>query len=308
MTAETNKLLNDPNFVIQFAVGEPVPHLIPQDPNVGIVLGRLFFNEPKRYVWKKAHMSLDDNRVFDYKTGHLVYNSSHPGSDPHSAFDPLGLTNQGDRYTQNTLGAEWESICDVRGNGVPSVKVRPKKLSRHGRQFVKAWDSNEILFSVGKVGKLKSMSFRPNFAVFKGTVEDVPTYTLTADMMGRTMEVVNTKGELVAVMTRTNKALIMNAAGLGSGAESTIDIAPGVDCTFILAMIFAVQQVGAHFANDMFNSYVVDGIKGAAVSSVTEATGMQGAVSQYTQMSNQAQYQVGSLARAGRFINANFFQ
>jgi hypothetical protein len=55
MTAESNKLLNDPNFVIQFAVGEPIPSLVQQDRNAGITIAKVFYNEPKRYVWKKAH-------------------------------------------------------------------------------------------------------------------------------------------------------------------------------------------------------------------------------------------------------------
>jgi hypothetical protein len=154
---------------------------------------------------------------------------------------------------------------------------------------------------------VKTMSLRPNFSVGRGEDDENPMYTLTADMMGRTMEVINAKGELVAVMTKTSQALIMNAAGLGSGAESTIDIAPGVDCSFILCMFFAVQQVGAHFAADIFNSFVVDAVKDAGVDAVVEATGMQGAVSQYTQLSSQAQHQIGAITRASRFMNANFF-
>jgi hypothetical protein len=32
---------------------------------------------------------------------------------------------------------EWDSICRVFGyNGMPSFKIRPKTLSRHGRQYI----------------------------------------------------------------------------------------------------------------------------------------------------------------------------
>jgi hypothetical protein len=79
MTAEMNKMMNDPNFVVQFAVGDPFPALVPQDPNAGIRFAGMYFREPKRYVLKKAHMSTDDNRMFEHATGRLVFNSHHPG-------------------------------------------------------------------------------------------------------------------------------------------------------------------------------------------------------------------------------------
>lgn len=160
--------------------------------------------------------------------------------------DPLGLTNQDAAHQRHTMGAEWESLTDVTGHGrgFPSFKIRPKKLSRHGRQYIRTGGKNgQTVFNVGKVGKFASMSMRPNFAVGPQEDDDTVLYTIVGDMMGRTMQVTNEKDELVAVMSKTNKALIMNAA-LGKGSESTIDVAAGVDCSMILAMFFGLQQVG----------------------------------------------------------------
>ena len=35
-------------------------------------------------------------------------------------------------------------------------------------------------------------------------------------------------------------------ATFGSGTESTIDIAPGVDCSVILAIVYGIGQIGKH--------------------------------------------------------------
>lgn len=227
-----------------------MPTLIPQTAKTGLRLGGLYFNEPKRYILKSGHVSRDDQRVFDSKNGRLVYNSHHPGKNPYSGLDPLGLTNQDAAYQRRTMGAEWESLTDVSGHGrgYPSFKIRPKKLSRHGRQFIKVGGgkNSTTKFNIGKVGKLASMSMRPNFAVGPEEDDDTVLYTIVGDMMGRTMRVTNEKDELIAVMAKTTKALIMNAA-LGKGSESTIDVAQGVDCSLILAMVFGLQQVGGAF-------------------------------------------------------------
>lgn len=223
-----------------------MPTLIPQDPKSGLKFAGLYYNEPYRFILKSGHMSRDDQRMFDTKTGRLVYNSHHPGKNPYDALDPLGLTNQDAAHQRNTMGAEWESLTNVTGHGrgFPSFKIRPKKLSRHGRQYIKTGAKNgPTLFNVGKVGKLSSMSMRPQFAVGPEEDDDTVVYKIVGDMMGRTMQVTNQKDELVAVMSKTNKALIMNAA-LGKGSESTIDIAQGVDCSMILAIFFGLQQVG----------------------------------------------------------------
>lgn len=242
MTAELNRLANDPNFVVEFAVGEPIAKLIPQSRDAGPRFSGLYFKEPKRYILKSAHMSREDVRIFDKDTGRVVMVSHHPGKDPYSAFDPLGTSNSGNRY--KVAGGEWESVCDVtaRGRGLRSFKIRPKALSRHGRQFVKV--GNDVILNVGKIGKLATMSFRNQFAVAAG--EDGETiYTCIADMTGRSVQFKNSKDELVAQMAKTGKAIIMTAA-FGSGSESTIDIAPGVDCSVILATVFAMGQVGEH--------------------------------------------------------------
>ena len=79
-TDELNKLTNDPNFVVEFAVGDPFPELVPQDKTSGIRVSGVFFDEPKRFILKKAHMSREDNRIFDEATGSVVMVSHHPGT------------------------------------------------------------------------------------------------------------------------------------------------------------------------------------------------------------------------------------
>lgn len=82
--------------------------------------------------------------------------------------------------------------------------------------------------------------------------------------IGRTISVENARGELVAVMAKTNKALLKTAV-FGSGSESTVDVAPGVDCAALLAVLFALGQVGAHYVKDAFDNYVVDPVQDAFV-------------------------------------------
>lgn len=241
MTAEMQKLANDPNFVVQFAVGDPAPELVPQQPEDGISFCNVFFTETKRYVLKKAHFSTDDNRIFDYETGHLVVVSHHPGKNPFDAVDPLDLTNQ-DSY-HSIAGGEWSSICDVtaRAAGFESFKIRPKTLSRHGRQCIKTCD-DKVVLNVGKMGKFKTMSVRDHFVCGKESNTEL-VYKCVADMMGRTVQVFNEKEEVIAQIAKTSKALILTAA-FGNGSESIIDIAPGVDCSTILALAFGMKQVG----------------------------------------------------------------
>lgn len=242
MTAELQRLANDPNFVVEFAVGDPAPTFTPQSRDAGIRLSGVYFDRQKRYVLKSAHMSREDNRIFDPENGRCVLVSHHPGKNPYDAFDPLGTTNQGNRY--KVAGGEWESVCDVtaRARGFRSFKIRPKALSRHGRQYIKIGD--QTIMNVGKVGKLKTMSIRDHFTIGKGEDGD-DVYTCIADMTGRSVMIKNQEDQLVAQMAKTTKAIMMTAA-FGSGSESTIDIAPGVDCSTILAAVFGMAQVGEH--------------------------------------------------------------
>ncbi|EJK61665.1 hypothetical protein THAOC_17803 [Thalassiosira oceanica] len=99
-------------------------------------------------------------------------------------------------------------------------------------------------------------------------------------MMERTFAIKNSKGEVVAQVAKTTKALIQNAV-LGSGSESTIDVAPGVDCSTILAMVFGLGQAGAHFVKDMANNYMVDPIKDSLADTIVETAGLEGAVDAY---------------------------
>ena len=62
----------------------------------------------------------------------------------------------------------------------------------------------------------------------------------------------NKEDEVVCQVAKTTKALIQNQV-FGSGSESTIDIAPGVDCSTIMAIVYGIGAVGNHFVADAFN-------------------------------------------------------
>lgn len=49
-----------------------------------------------RFIFKKAHLSHDDFRIFDGSSGHVVAVMHHFGKNPYDAFDPLDLSNYGD--------------------------------------------------------------------------------------------------------------------------------------------------------------------------------------------------------------------
>ena len=68
MTAEMHKLANDPNFVVQFAIGEPLPNLITQSKDSGIRMSGVYFDTTKRYIMKHAHMSKED-----VSTHHFIF-------------------------------------------------------------------------------------------------------------------------------------------------------------------------------------------------------------------------------------------
>lgn len=233
--------------------------------------------------------------------------SHHPGKNPYDKLDPLGLTNSDAKYTRRTGGAEWESVCDVtaRGRGVQSFKIRPKSLSRHGRQYIKR-TNNETMMNIGKQGKLKTMSLREHFMVGRGDSTDA-VYIIVADMMGRTFTIRNDKDEVVAQVAKTTKALIKTAA-FGSGSESTIDIAPGVDCSTILAIVYGIGQVGHHFVKDGFNSYVKEPITESLTGSAIDAAGLGGVAQSYTAASNDALRHANKLSRTAKFFNDNFFK
>lgn len=304
MTAEMQKLANDPNFVVEFAVGDPAPVLAAQPRDAGLRMSGVYFDHPKRYVLKSAHMSREDNRIFDPDNGRCVMVSHHPGKDPYDAFDPLGTSNAGNRY--KVAGGEWESVCDVtaRARGFRSFKIRPKTLSRHGRQYIKFGD--ETVMNVAKVGKLKSMSLRNQFTIGKGEDGD-EVYTCVADMTGRSVTFKNKEDEVVAQMAKTTKALLQTVA-FGSGSESTIDIAPGVDCSTILAVVFGMAQVGEHFMSDAFNNYVMEPVKDSVVDSAADAAGLGGVMNDYNQLSGQAARQTGLMTQTARFMKRNFFE
>jgi hypothetical protein len=105
-----------------------------------------------------------------------------------------------------------------------------------------------IIMNIGKMSKLSTQSMRPHYEVGRGSSSDDRVYTVVADMMQRTFTIKNQQDEVVAQVAKTVKALIQTAA-FGSGSESTIDIAPGVDCSTILAIVYGIGQVGSHFGS-----------------------------------------------------------
>ncbi len=141
--------------------------------------------------------------------------------------------------------------------------MRPKFVTRHGRQLVKTED-DVVLLNVAKVGMLKSRSLRPTFAVCRGSDRGAREWRVVVDLMGRTYAFYNGADELVALMAKTKKTLILNAV-LGAGSENTIDIAPGVDCSAVLAAVFGILQCGASVLGDAFSNFVVSPLQDAAV-------------------------------------------
>jgi hypothetical protein len=164
--------INDPNFVIELAVGPLLAPLVPQQPGSGLALGRQYLDRESRFIFKKAHLSKDDNRMFDAATGHLVCCSHHFGKNPYGSLDPLGLSLESTWWQRSHMLGEWESILNVTGyRGMPCFKVRPKTMSMHGRQLVS--DVQETThFNIVKQSRLKSMSIRHNLVVCRGDTEE----------------------------------------------------------------------------------------------------------------------------------------
>ncbi|KAL3697693.1 hypothetical protein R1sor_011769 [Riccia sorocarpa] len=250
--------LNDPNFLVELAIGPPNPALAPQTPGTGLVLGGQFSYQPRSFVFKKAHFSFDDNRIFD-ESGELVLVTHHPGKNPLDAVDPLGLANT-DAFLAPV--GEWESLCDATGyRGMPSFRVRAAHMSLHGRQKIQDPQGNATYFNVCKMSRLKTMSLRHNLKVCKGDSKDL-VYKVLLDLTGRSIQLVNERGELEAIMTKSTKNLILNAA-FGAGSELQIDVAPGVDWTAILAVLIGIKQVGKSLAGDALGN-AADSATGAA--------------------------------------------
>ncbi|KAL3697692.1 hypothetical protein R1sor_011768 [Riccia sorocarpa] len=249
--------LNDPNFLVELAIGPPNPALAPQKPGRGLVLGGQYSYQPRSFVFKKAHFSFDDNRIFD-ESGELVLVTHHPGKNPLDAVDPLGLANT-DAFLAPV--GEWESLCDATGyRGMPSFRVRAAHMSLHGRQYIQDPQGNATYFNVCKMSRLKTMSLRHNLKVCKGDSKDL-VYKVLLDLTGRSIQLVNETDELEAIMTKSTKNLILNAA-FGAGSELQIDVAPGVDWTAILAVLIGIKQVGKSLAGDAFGN--VAAVQGSA--------------------------------------------
>ena len=162
-----------------------------------------------------------------------------------------------------------------------------------------------IIMNIGKMSKLSTQSMRPHYEVGRGSSSDDRVYTVVADMMQRTFTIKNQQDEVVAQVAKTVKALIQTAA-FGSGSESTIDIAPGVDCSTILAIVYGIGQVGSHFITDAANNYVLDPIKDSVVGGAVNTAGLGGLATSYTKLSNQAVQSSQKVAGLQNFFNNTF--
>lgn len=172
--------------------------------------------------------------------------------------------------------------------------------------------------NIATKGKLSTQSLLPHYEVGRGEEEN-EEYMIVGDYMGRTFTIKNNKDEIVAQVAKTTKALIQNAV-LGTGSESTIDIAPGVDCSTILAIFYGMEQVGkccfqflgkilnshrvylesseplchfetigSHFIKDALGNFIVDPMKDSAIGGAIDATGMGGLAASYTKVSKQGE-------------------
>lgn len=255
---------------------------------------------------KSCHLTKDDVRILDMDNGQVILVSHHPGKNPYEELDPLGMANN----PHAVQGGEWESCCDVtsRHRSMKSFKIRPKTISRHGRQYIKTFHGkgdDSVIMNIGKMSKFETMSMRPHFEVGRGK-DGEEVYVIAADMMERTFTIKNQNEEVVAQVAKTTKALIQTAV-FGSGSESTIDIAPGVDTSSILAIVFGLGQVGAHFVKDSLNNYVVDPLKDSLKDAAVEAVpGMDQAVDMYTDTQGDARHHAHALKKFQRFYEQNF--
>lgn len=255
---------NDPNYVLELAVGPPAPNLVSQQPGSGAQLSGQFLQQPARFIFKKAHVSNDDFRIFN-AMGQLVAVSHHLGKNPYGELDVLGA------MPQSQLG-EWNSMMNVSGyHGMPSFKVRPKQISRHGTQYVQDYQGRRTRFSISKQSRVKTMSVRHNLEVIEGD-DGKPLYTVLCDMVGRTMNIVNEKEETCIFIQKSPKTLIMNAA-LGHGSELMIDVSSGVDWTAAVAIVLGIQQVGESMIKDAASSFVMNPLTNAAQDQVLDMTG-----------------------------------
>jgi hypothetical protein len=154
--------------------------------------------------------------------------------------------------------------------------------------------------NIAKKSKLSTQSMRPHFEVGRGE-DGTEEYVIVADMMERTFTIKNNKDEIVAQVAKTTKAMIQTAV-FGSGSESTIDIAPGVDCSTILAIVYGLGQVGCHFIKDAVDNFALDPLKDSLIGGAINTAGLGGLASSYTKVSNQGQ----KIAKMGKFLNDTF--
>ena len=103
-----------PVQAIDIAIGPPCPELHPQQPGSGLLFGnQIDAAQPRRFIFKKAHLLREDFRIFDAATKRLVAVSHHHGKNPYESLDPLGVGHT-NPVNYGRLG-EMESLCRVTG-------------------------------------------------------------------------------------------------------------------------------------------------------------------------------------------------
>lgn len=70
--------MNDPEFALEIALGPPSPELKAQEKGSGIEYKKMYFDENVKYLFKSAHLSVDDYRIYNGKGGTFNWGRS-PG-------------------------------------------------------------------------------------------------------------------------------------------------------------------------------------------------------------------------------------
>eukprot|EP00127_Corallochytrium_limacisporum_P001720 Clim_evm57s77 gene=Clim_evmTU57s77 len=301
--AEIERMQSDPDYVLEVAIGPPMPDLKPQDPEKTIKYAGKFLKENTRFIFKKAHLSRDDYRIFDSK-GQLVLVSHHEGKNPYDSLDPYNVGSDQTRW--GSLG-ELKSLCEVTGyHGMPRFKVRPVNMTMHGRQRVIDLSSNKVILNVAKQSRVSTMSVRHSYEVNDGDNKDPDIYRIVADMSGRTFMWINENDEQCVFVQKPTKTLILNAA-MGKGSELTIDIAEGMDWTAVLAGLIAMKQVGEHLVKDVLDNFVVEPLTERFIDTAVEATGTEEVYHQAQQTQDSFTHYVKSNHHTIELIQKNFF-
>ena len=199
---------------------------------------------------------------------------------PHDGVEPAeGLPEQSFWWRWNCwtttsalrLGAPPECLCAALPP-LPSPPLRralPLTL-RHGRTNINLPDGRTV-FNISRRSKLRTKSFQAQLSVAEGESKRAALIVL-ADMAKRTMKVINPQNDLVCLIQKPVKTLLLNAA-FGAGSELRVDVAPGVDCSALLGVVFGITCMGQSMAKDVFGNFVAEPLTEAAVEEVLDDPG-----------------------------------